>query len=98
MAKKIIPVKEEVNEGRKLIRCSTLGEVRLLVDQLIDKYGEDAEYEVGEDYDGVDEWIFKILEREETDEEYASRLRYERRKLEREIAQFEMLKRKLGRV
>lgn len=98
MAKKIISVKEEVNEWRKLIRCSTLGEVRLLVDQLIDKYGEDAEYEVGEDYDGVDEWIFKTLEREETDEEYASRLCSERRKLEQEIAQFEMLKRKLGRV
>lgn len=63
---------------------------------MIDKYGEDAEYEVGEDYDGVDEWIFKILEREETDEEYASRLRYEQRELEQEIAQFEILKRKFG--
>lgn len=37
-----------------------------------------------------------IYSREETDEEYASRLRYERRKLEQEIAQFEILKRKFG--
>ena len=96
MTKKIVSVKEEVNEGRKLIRCNTLGEVKLLVGQLIDKYGEGAEYEVGEDYDGVDEWIFKTLEREETDEEYSRRLKNEARNLELEKAQFEMLKRKFG--
>ena len=97
MTKKIISVREEVYYGgSKLIHCNTLGEVKLLVDQLIDKYGEDAEYEVGEDYDGVDEWIFKIVEREETDEEYSRRLKNEARSLELEKAQFEMLKRKFG--
>lgn len=97
MTKKIISVREEVYHGyRKLIHCNTLGEIKLLVDQLTDEYGEDAEYEVGEGYDGIDEWIFKILEREETDEEYSRRLKNEAREIEREKAQFEMLKRKFG--
>lgn len=39
-----------------------------------------------------------IYSREETDEECEARLRSERRKLEQEIAQFEMLKAKLGRI
>ena len=96
MTKKIISVKEETYGERKLIRCNTLGEVKLLVDQLIGKYGEDAEYEVGQGYDGIDEWIFKTLEREETDEEYCRRLKNEARDIEREKVQFEMLKRKFG--
>ncbi len=37
-----------------------------------------------------------IYSREETDEEYSSRLKNEAREIEREKAQFEMLKRKFG--
>lgn len=55
--------------------CYTLGEIRELIEGFIDKYGEQAQYDIEYDRDYIQESV--TWQKEETDEEYQNRIKSE---------------------
>lgn len=85
----------------------TLGEIKVYIDELIGAYGADARFDWNPnfyyDYDNSPSPIFNvIIDREETDEEFAARCKKEEERANevnaQERAEFERLSAKFGKV
>lgn len=80
-------VTDKVNVTISYTQLATLQD---WIEDWIDRYGEDAYIEIGEDDCGEDTKI--IFEREETDSEYNKRVKMEQREKQRKITEAEKKK------
>lgn len=90
--KKMIKERKYIQSPACITEEQTLGDVLACVKRLIDEFGDDAAIGFVSGYNDISEEIFYWSEREETDAEYACRLKCENKKLEKDRKEYERLK------
>ena len=90
--KKRIKERKSIQSPACITEEQTLGGVLACVKRLIDEYGEDANIEFDAGYNNISEEVVYWIVREETDAEYACRIKSENKKLEKDRKEYERLK------
>ena len=94
MKKNVVKERVGVSSSRCVTDKKTLRELLDCIQILIEEFGEDSCIEFDSGYNNICETIYHDVEREETDAEYARRVKSEKRKMDREREEYERLKKK----
>lgn len=93
--KKIIKYQDRIWHDDTITGCRTLSEIIQTAQNLFETFG-DAEIEFDAGYSNISECLIVYKEREETDSEYAYRLKKEQKQAAKERKEYERLKAKFG--